>query len=125
MHSFWRKAHRVTFIYCKCYAQIFSFELTRGFISDARKMDEYMINNSKEKLSDLGQKLNLPEDRVHLHVRSGNVRDEVIKLADELTVGAIIVGSRNPNIQNPFVRFGGGKYCPLRPCSCFRYSLIT
>jgi universal stress protein G len=31
----------------------FSAELTRGFISDARKMDEYMINNSKEKLSDL------------------------------------------------------------------------
>jgi hypothetical protein len=28
----------------------FSAELTRGFISDARKMDEYMINNSKEKL---------------------------------------------------------------------------
>lgn len=26
----------------------FSAELTRGFISDARKMDEYMINNSKE-----------------------------------------------------------------------------
>ena len=36
---------------------------------------------------------------VHLHVRSGNIRDEVIKLADELNVGAIIVGSRNPNIQ--------------------------
>ena len=77
----------------------FSAELTRGFISDARKMDEYMINNSKEKLSDLVKKVNLPEERVHLHVRSGNVRDEVIKLADELTVGAIIVGSRNPNIQ--------------------------
>jgi universal stress protein G len=29
----------------------FSAELTRGFISDARKMDEYMINNSKEKLT--------------------------------------------------------------------------
>ena len=28
-----------------------------------------------------------------------NIRDEVIKLADELNVGAIIVGSRNPNIQ--------------------------
>ena len=76
----------------------FSAELTRGFISDARKMDEYMINNSKENCL-TGQKLNLPEERVHLHVRSGNVRDEVIKLADELAAGAIIVGSRNPNIQ--------------------------
>ncbi|MFX2675349.1 universal stress protein, partial [Enterobacter hormaechei] len=26
----------------------FSAELTRGFIADARKMDEYMINNAKE-----------------------------------------------------------------------------
>ncbi|MGV0179633.1 universal stress protein [Enterobacter cloacae] len=77
----------------------FSAELTRGFISDARKMDEYMVNNSKEKLAALVKKLNLPKEHVHLHVRSGNVRDEVIKLADELAAGAIIVGSRNPNIQ--------------------------
>ena len=76
----------------------FSAELTRGFIADARKMDEYMINNAKEKLAAL-VKINLPEANVHLHVRSGNIRDEVIKLADELNVGAIIVGSRNPNIQ--------------------------
>jgi len=70
----------------------FSAELTRGFISDARKMDEYMINNSKEKLAALVKKLNLPEEHVYLHVRSGNIRDEV-------AAGAIIVGSRNPNIQ--------------------------
>lgn len=76
----------------------FSAELTRGFIADARKMDEYMINNAKEKLAALVKKINLPEANVHLHVRSGNIRDEVIKLADELNVGAIIVGSRNPNI---------------------------
>ncbi|WP_338816104.1 universal stress protein [Enterobacter hormaechei] len=73
----------------------FSAELTRGFIADARKMDEYMINNAKEKLAALVKKINLPEANVHLHVRSGNIRDEVIKLADELNVGAIIVGSRN------------------------------
>lgn len=77
----------------------FSAELTRGFIADARKMDEYMINNAKEKLAALVKKISLPEANVHLHVRSGNIRDEVIKLADELNVGAIIVGSRNPNIQ--------------------------
>lgn len=74
-------------------------ELTRGFISDARKMDEYMINNAKEKLSALVKKFSLPGQHTHLHIRSGNVRDEVIKLADELSADAIIVGSRNPNIQ--------------------------
>lgn len=77
----------------------FSPELTRGFISDARKMDEYMINNSKEKLAELVKKINLLPDEVHLHIRSGNIRDEVIKLADELSADVILVGSRNPNIQ--------------------------
>ncbi|MRS92272.1 universal stress protein UspG [Enterobacteriaceae bacterium RIT714] len=77
----------------------FSPELTRGFISDARKMDDYMINNSKEKLGALAQKVSFPQDRIHLHVRSGNVRDEVTLLADELAAEVIIIGSRNPNIQ--------------------------
>lgn len=77
----------------------FSPELTRGFISDARKMDEYMMNNSKEKLAELVKKNNLLPDEVHLHIRSGNIRDEVIKLADELSADVILVGSRNPNIQ--------------------------
>jgi universal stress protein G len=77
----------------------FSPELTRGFISDARKMDEYMMNNSKEKLAELVKKINLLPDEVHLHIRSGNIRDEVIKLADELSADVILVGSRNPNIQ--------------------------
>ncbi|WP_393950233.1 universal stress protein [Kluyvera intermedia] len=77
----------------------FSPELTRGFISDARKMDEYMMNNSKQKLAELVKKINLLPDEVHLHIRSGNIRDEVIKLADELSADVILVGSRNPNIQ--------------------------
>jgi universal stress protein G len=77
----------------------FSPELTRGFISDARKMDDYMINNAKEKLTALAQKTAFAADRLHFHVRSGNVRDEVTKLADELMAEVIIIGSRNPNIQ--------------------------
>lgn len=34
-----------------------------------------------------------------IYMFAAGIRDEVIKLADELNVGAIIVGSRNPNIQ--------------------------
>lgn len=34
----------------------FSAELTRGFIADARKMDEYMINNAKRKTGCAGKK---------------------------------------------------------------------
>lgn len=62
-------------------------------------MDDYMINNSKEKLAAFAKKINFPEDRIHFHVRGGNVRDEVTQLADDLAADVIIIGSRNPNIQ--------------------------
>ena len=78
----------------------FSPVLTRGFISDARKMEEHLISTAKEKLSDLVKK-NGPGGRepAHLYVRSGNIRDQVIDLADELKADVVIVGSRNPGIQ--------------------------
>ena len=73
----------------------FSPVLTRGFISDARKMEDHLLNTAKEKL----RKNGLAEDASHLYVRSGNVRDQVIVLADELKADVVIVGSRNPGIQ--------------------------
>ena len=78
---------------------LFSPALTRGFISDARKMEDYLVKNSEEKLAELAKKSTLPESDIHIHVRSGNIRDEVIKLADELQADVVIIGSRNPNIQ--------------------------
>ncbi|MFH4233467.1 universal stress protein, partial [Acinetobacter baumannii] len=77
----------------------FSPVLTRGFISDARKMEEHLISTAKEKLSDLVKKNSLAEETSHLYVRSGNIRDQVIDLADELKADLVIVGSRNPGIQ--------------------------
>lgn len=78
---------------------LFSPQLTRGFISDARKMEDYLVKNSEEKLAELAKKSSLPESDIHIHVRSGKIRDEVIKLADELQADVVIIGSRNPNIQ--------------------------
>ena len=78
---------------------LFSPQLTRGFISDARKMEDYLVKNSEEKLAELAKKSSLPESDIHIRVRSGNIRDEVIKLADELQADVVIIGSRNPNIQ--------------------------
>lgn len=77
----------------------FSPVLTRGFISDARKMEDYLINTAKEKLAELIKKLALTEKDIQIHIRSGNIRDEVTKLADELKADVVIIGSRNPNIQ--------------------------
>lgn len=45
------------------------------------------------------KKAGLAEDASHLYVRSGNVRDQVIALADELKADVVIVGSRNPRDQ--------------------------
>ena len=77
----------------------FSPALTRGFISDARKMEDYLINTSEEKLAELIKKASLAESDIQVHIRSGNIRDEVIRLADELNADVVIIGSRNPNIQ--------------------------
>jgi len=77
----------------------FSPVLTRGFISDARKMEDHLITTAKEKLTELVKKNGLAEDASHLYVRSGNVRDQVIALADELKADVVIVGSRNPGIR--------------------------
>ena len=77
----------------------FSPVLTRGFISDARKMEEHLIHTAKEKLAELSQKNSLLPNHVQPHVRSGNIRDQVISLADELQADVIIIGSRNPGIQ--------------------------
>ena len=58
-----------------------------------------MISTANEKLSDLVKKNSLAEETSHLYVRSGNIRDQVIDLADELKADVVIVGSRNPGIQ--------------------------
>lgn len=77
----------------------FSPALTRGFISDAKKMEEHLINTAKENLSALVKKAGLSEDTTQLYIRSGNIRDEVTKLADKLKIDVVIIGSRNPNIR--------------------------
>ncbi|AHF76071.1 Universal stress family protein, UspA domain protein [Sodalis praecaptivus] len=79
--------------------QKFSPILTRGFVSDARKMEAFLNRSAKEKLVDLTKKIDLPQDNVHLHIRAGNIRDEVTRAADELEADVIIIGSRNTNIQ--------------------------
>ncbi|VFS63068.1 universal stress protein F [Raoultella planticola] len=42
------------------------------------------LKTQRKKLAELAKKSTLPESDIHIHVRSGNIRDEVIKLADEL-----------------------------------------
>lgn len=77
----------------------FSPVLTRGFIADARKMEDHLISTAKEKLAELSQKNALLSENVESHIRSGNIRDQAIALADELQAEVIIIGSRNPSIQ--------------------------
>lgn len=100
----------------------FSPVLTRGFISDARKMEEHLISTAKEKLSDLVKKNSLAEETSHLYVRSGNIRDQVIDLADELKADVVIVGSRNPGSRPIF-------WALKRQTSCatpmYRFSLCA
>ncbi len=62
-------------------------------------MEDYLVKKLRGKLAELAKSPPLPESDIHIHVRAGNIRDEVIKLADELQADVVIIGSRNPNIQ--------------------------
>lgn len=74
----------------------FSPMLTRGFISDARKMEQYLQCATQEKLTALARSLAFPQQRIHHHIRTGKVRDVTVKIAEELKADIIIIGSRNP-----------------------------
>lgn len=74
----------------------FSPMLTRGFISDAKKMALYLQTATEEKLAGLSRSLAFPQNRIHPHIRTGKVREAVAALADELRADVVVIGSRNP-----------------------------
>jgi len=57
------------------------------------------MNNAKEELAALAKKMSIDRQHIHLYILSGNIHDRVIELADDLKAEAIIIGSRNPDIQ--------------------------
>lgn len=77
----------------------FSPELTRGFISDAKAMERHFFESASEKLLALANTLAYPRNKIHTHVCSGHIRDEINYMADELKADVIVVGSRNPGIK--------------------------
>ena len=88
----------------------FSPVLTRGFISDARKMEDHLLNTAKEKLSELVKKNGLAEDASHLYVRSGNVRGD-----------CRFAQSGDPDSS---AGLGSGQYRALCPCTSVRCALM-
>lgn len=78
----------------------FSPMLTRGFIADAKKMQQYLQCASEEKMAQLARSLSFPQNRIHHHIRNGKVRDAVATLADELKADVVVIGSRNPAKQS-------------------------
>jgi len=77
----------------------FSPELTRGFISDAKKMEKHLHDTSSESLTALAGKIDYPEDKIHVHVCNGSIRDEISRMADKLSADVIVIGSRNPSLK--------------------------
>lgn len=77
----------------------FSPELTRGFISDAKRMEKHLLDASSSALSALAKKMDYPAEKIHIHVCNGNIRDEITRMADRLNADVIVIGSRNPSIK--------------------------
>lgn len=77
----------------------FSPELTRGFISDAKRMEKHLFDASSSALTTLANKMDYPAEKIHVHVCNGNIRDEITRTADKLNADVIVIGSRNPSIK--------------------------
>ena len=73
--------------------------ILRGFNADIKKFEEYMKNESVRKMRELSRLFKLPEGRIHIEVRFGNVRDEIVAMTREQAFDVIVIGSRKPGIS--------------------------
>jgi len=69
------------------------------FAADLRRFEEHLQQESQTRLSTMITHFSLDPSRVHIHVRFGNVRDQVNELAEELKADMIVIGSHNPTIS--------------------------
>lgn len=57
-----------------------------------------MKENALAELNGIVKVLDLPEDRIHLHVIAGSPKDQILTLADKINADLIIIGSHRPDI---------------------------
>lgn len=68
--------------------------ILRGFASDIKKFEDYMLSESTKKMVTLQRLFDMPAERLHTEVRFGNIRDEILTKSKSGEYDVIVIGSR-------------------------------
>lgn len=68
--------------------------ILRGFASDIKKFEDYMLAESTKKMVSLQRLFDMPAERLHTEVRFGNIRDEILAKSKSGEYDVIVIGSR-------------------------------
>lgn len=79
---------------------ISSRSLLRGFNSDIKKFEAYMVSESEKKMNELKRLFDISPENIHTEVRFGNVRDEIISMSNKDDYEVIVIGSKTPGISS-------------------------
>ncbi|CAM4094097.1 Universal stress protein G [compost metagenome] len=79
---------------------ISSRSLLRGFNSDIKKFEAYMVTESEKKMNELKRLFDIAPENIHTEVRFGNVRDEIISMSNKEDYEVIVIGSKTPGMSS-------------------------
>jgi nucleotide-binding universal stress UspA family protein len=74
--------------------------MLRGFSSDIKKFETFMIEESEKKMKELKRLFDIAPENIDTLVRFGNVRDEIIALSADGEYDVIVIGSKKPGITS-------------------------
>lgn len=77
-----------------------SRSLLRGFNSDIKKFEAYMVTESEKKMNELKRLFDIAPENIHTEVRFGNVRDEIISMSNKEDYEVIVIGSKTPGMSS-------------------------
>ncbi|QXB22737.1 universal stress protein [Lelliottia amnigena] len=76
-----------------------SRSLLRGFNSDIKKFETFMVSESEKKMNALKRLFAVAPENIYTEVRFGNVRDEIIAMSTKEEYDVIVIGSKTPRLS--------------------------
>lgn len=76
-----------------------SRSLLRGFNSDIKKFETFMVSESEKKMNALKRLFAVAPENIYTEVRFGNVRDEIIVMSTKEEYDVIVIGSKTPGLS--------------------------
>lgn len=76
-----------------------SRSLLRGFNSDIKRFETFMVSESEKKMNALKRLFAVAPENIYTEVRFGNVRDEIIAMSTKEEYDVIVIGSKTPGLS--------------------------